>query len=127
MPPRVSAGVRRGVQSRAGCAKVEAMSRPFRALLAAAVVGLGSSCGIPPEEVLYLKEGETTVDLPYCTQFGCPSVGQFCVELFFEFGRSPPLCVLPEVCNRLQCREGRRCAIFDGFPGQVRCIPDSGP
>lgn len=103
------------------------MSRAFRALLAAAVVGLGSSCGIPEEEVLSLKEGETTVDLPYCTQLGCPSVGQFCVELFFEFGRSPALCVFPEACNRFQCPEGRSCAIFDGFPGQMKCIPDEGP
>ncbi len=98
----------------------------MRGLLGAALVMLVSSCGVAEEEAVRLKEGQTLAEpeqqLDYCTTLGCPYEGQLCVEVFFEWGRSPALCLYPRACNRLECPEGRECAFFDGFPGQVKCI-----
>ena len=91
----------------------------------AALVGLGA-CGVTEDEALRLKEGRTLGDpgfpLQSCTSFGCAYANQICMELFFEYGRSPPVCVGLDVCERLECnKEGQQCALFDGFPGQVKC------
>jgi len=105
-----------------------------RGLLSALLLGL-ASCGVAPEEAVYLKEGETlggspnpvyNVGLEYCTSYGC-SVrdAQFCVELLFDYGRSPPLCVPRDVCDRLRCaKQGYECRIFEGISqvGEVRCV-----
>ena len=81
------------------------------------------------DEAVRLKEGQTLGDaeiggLEYCTSFGCPYDGQACLEVFFEYGRSPALCLFAaEVCDRVECETpGKVCALFDGFPGQVKCI-----
>jgi hypothetical protein len=78
-----------------------------------------SACG--PSEELVLKEGQTLEGLPYC--FGVCFEGEFCAELFLkDTGRSPPLCVPLDICDRFTCADGGRCAIFDTFPAEVRCI-----
>jgi hypothetical protein len=98
----------------------------MKGLLAATLLGL-ASCGVSEDEAVRLREGASLVDegesLYYCSSLGCPFERQLCVELFFDYGRSPPLCLGPDICERLECqKEGRQCAIFDGFPGQVKCI-----
>lgn len=103
------------------------MSWPIRGLLGAAALAVLTSCGVSEDEVVQLKEGQTLgredVGLQYCSTFGCPYPDQACLEVFFEYGRSPALCLTLDVCDRLQCaKEGQECAIFDGFPGQVKCI-----
>ncbi len=100
----------------------------MRRLLGAAALlaGLGA-CGVTEDEAVRLREGQTLGDpgigLIGCTSYGCPYEGQVCMEVFFEYGRSPPVCVSLDVCNRLEClKEGQRCALFDGFPGQIKCM-----
>ncbi len=103
------------------------MSWPIRGLLGAAALGVLTSCGVSDDEVVRVKEGQTLVapgrQFSYCSTFGCYYADEACLEVFFEYGRSPALCLTLDVCQRLQCAtEGRECAIFDGFPGQVKCI-----
>jgi hypothetical protein len=91
-----------------------------------------SACGVTEDEAVRLKEGATLFPpadvMPeqyrYCSTLGCAFEGQACLEVFFEYGRSPALCLfVDEVCQNLECeKEGGECAIFDGFPGQVKCI-----
>jgi hypothetical protein len=97
-----------------------------RGLLAALLLGL-ASCGVSPEEAVHLKEGQTlshpTYGVEECTSFGCYEELPFCVELYFEYGRSPPLCVSADICERLQCSEpGYVCRVYEGFPGQIKCV-----
>ena len=94
----------------------------------AALVGL-TACGVTEDEAVRVKEGATLsipgVVLEGCSTFGCPYAGQACLEVFFEYGRSPPLCLFVDVCDRLECqtqKPGYKCTLFDGFPGQVKCI-----
>ncbi|RKG62292.1 hypothetical protein D7X30_02975 [Corallococcus sp. AB011P] len=97
------------------------------ALLLSATLVLATGCGVSEDEVVQLKEGENLSDTPYCGSLGCADPYRLCAELFLEFGRSPPLCVVDNICDRLECaKEGRRCAVFNGFPGQVKCIEDGG-
>lgn len=104
------------------------MAWSIRGLLGAAALVVLASCGVSEDEAVRLKEGATLgepeLGLEYCTTFGCSYEGQACLEVFFEYGRSPALCLFVEnVCDKLECvKEGRECAIFDGFPGQVKCI-----
>ena len=86
-----------------------------------------ASCGVSKEEAVHLKEGQTVSDPEFglleCNSFGCTEELPFCVELFFDYGRSPPLCVSTDICDRLECSEpGYVCRVFDGFPGQIRCV-----
>jgi hypothetical protein len=90
-----------------------------------------SACGVTEDEAVRLKEGQKlfSQDLPeeyrYCSTLGCALEGQACLEVFFDFGASPALCLTLDVCERLECqKEGGECAIFDGFPGQVKCVRD---
>ncbi|MET0400874.1 MAG: hypothetical protein ABW123_00670 [Cystobacter sp.] len=98
-----------------------------RGLGGAVLLGL-AACGVSEDEAVRLKEGallSPEVALQSCTTFGCPYEGQVCLEVFFEYGRSPPLCLFLDVCERLECqtqKPGYRCTLFDGFPGQVKCI-----
>ncbi|MCP3102269.1 hypothetical protein LZ198_25700 [Myxococcus sp. K15C18031901] len=95
----------------------------MRLLVFGVLSALGSACGVDEDEVVRLKEGESLADAPYCSSVGCTGAYEFCAELFFDFGRSPPLCITDDICERLECaNSNRRCAIFDGFPGQVKCI-----
>ncbi|MCP3139196.1 hypothetical protein [Pyxidicoccus xibeiensis] len=95
----------------------------MRVVLFSALAVLGSACGVDEDEAVVLKEGETLEGSDYCGSFGCENPLEFCAELFFDFGRSPALCVPDTICDRLDCaKEGRICAVFDGFPGQVKCI-----
>jgi hypothetical protein len=105
----------------------------IRGFLGAAALLVLSSCGVTEDEMVRLKEGETLFepDIPqqywYCSTSGCFFEGQACLEVFFEYGRSPALCLFvigeDNVCNKVECvKEGQECAIFDGFPGQVKCI-----
>jgi hypothetical protein len=89
--------------------------------LAAAVL---VSCGVSEDEAVKLREGQTLNDLPFCGSFGCADPAAWCLELFFEFGTSPPLCARPSnICERLECfQQGQECRVFEGFPGQVRCV-----
>lgn len=92
-------------------------------LVCSALAALGSACGVDEDEVVKLKEGESFADAPYCGSFGCEDPFQFCAEVFLEFGRSPAICVSDDICARLECANPQRqCAVFDGFPGQVKCI-----
>lgn len=99
------------------------MGRTSKRRAAAVTLGLAAllllSCG--PSEELVLKEGETLGGLRYCV-FGC-SQDTFCAELFLkDTGRSPPLCVPENICDRLECANGGQCTLFDTFPVEVRCI-----
>ena len=99
----------------------------IRGLLGAAALVVLTSCGVTKDEAVRLKEGQSlgdpTVGLQYCSSFGCPYDGQLCVEVFFDYGPSPALCLFPDACNRLECeKEGNECAFFGGFPGQVKCM-----
>jgi hypothetical protein len=103
----------------------------IRGLLGAAALAVLSACGVTEDEAVRLKEGETLFppemaeQYRYCSTLGCAYEGQACLEVFFEYGRSPALCLFLDVCDKLECeKEGGRCAIFDGFPGQVKCIRD---
>jgi hypothetical protein len=94
---------------------------------AAVLVGL-SACGVSEDEAVRIKEG-ATLGIPergglrYCSSLGCAYEDEGCLQVFFEYGRSPALCLTLNVCERLECQQqGQRCAIFDGFPGQVKCI-----
>nr|WP_164015456.1 hypothetical protein [Pyxidicoccus trucidator] len=99
------------------------LSWRMRVLVFSTLAVLGSACGVDDDEVVRLKDGESFADAPYCGSFGCEDVFQFCAEVFLEFGRSPAICVSDDICERLECANpGRRCAVFDGFPGQVKCI-----
>jgi hypothetical protein len=103
------------------------MSWPIRGFLAAAALVVLTSCGVSEDEVVQLREGQTLSapdrQLSYCTTFGCQFSDEACLEVFFEYGRSPALCLTLDVCERLQCaKQGHECAIFDGFPGQVKCM-----
>jgi hypothetical protein len=110
------------------------MNRRLRKLGGAvAALAVLASCGVSEEEAVRYKDEEARQALrgsPLCSSLGCPydprypSSEPVCVELFFEFGRSPALCVpLDRICEQLECqKEGYQCAVFDGFPGQVKCI-----
>ncbi|MCP3168337.1 hypothetical protein [Myxococcus qinghaiensis] len=100
------------------------LSRRIRVLVFCVVSALATAaCGVDDDEVVRVKEGESLADADYCGSFGCADSFEFCAEVFLEFGRSPPICVTEDVCARLECANAnRRCAIFDGFPGQVKCI-----
>ncbi|HEX8826320.1 MAG TPA: hypothetical protein VF794_40825 [Archangium sp.] len=105
------------------------MAWRIRGLLGAVALAVLTSCGVSEDEAVRLKEGEILgepeLELQYCSTLGCPYEGQACLEVFFEYGRSPALCLFLDVCEKLECeKEGGRCAIFDGFPGQVKCIRD---
>ena len=96
-------------------------------LLGGLLCGL-AGCGVSADEAVQLKEGGTLsrdgIPLEGCTTFGCAYSGQACLEVFFEYGRSPPLCLFVDVCERLECQSGKpgyQCTLFDGFPGQVKC------
>ncbi len=100
-----------------------ALSRRMRSLVFSVLAVCASSCGVSEKEAVRLKEGASLDDAPYCGSFGCANPYQFCTELFLEFGRSPPICVFDDICERLECvKAGRTCALFDGFPAQVKCI-----
>ncbi|WP_198316357.1 hypothetical protein [Cystobacter fuscus] len=99
-----------------------------RILAGVVLVGL-TACGVTEDEAVRLKEGQTLsvpgVPLEGCSTFGCLYEGQVCMEVFFEYGRSPAVCVFTDVCDRLECqtqKPGYKCTLFDGFPGQVKCI-----
>lgn len=101
----------------------------IRGLLGAAALAVLTSCGVSEDEAVRLKEGERLFNPDidsaywYCSTLGCAYEGQACLEVFFEYGRSPALCLFLDVCDKLECaKAGRECAIFDGFPGQVKCI-----
>jgi hypothetical protein len=70
-----------------------------------------------------LKEGSNLDDIRECPALLCASVDELCTELLFEYGRSPPLCVPQDICERMDCLEqGRRCVIFEGIPFEARCV-----
>lgn len=116
------------------------MSWPIRGLLGAAALAVLTSCGVSDDEIVRIREGERLghedprIGLTACTTFGCPDPllldpppadpdPLFCLEVFFEYGRSPALCLPLDVCQKLECaKAGQECAIFEGFPGQVKCI-----
>ncbi|WP_163995116.1 hypothetical protein [Pyxidicoccus caerfyrddinensis] len=99
------------------------LSWRMRVLGFSALAVFSSACGVSDDEVVKLKEGESFADAPYCGSFGCEDPYQLCAEVFLEFGRSPAICVSDNICERLECANpNRRCAVFDGFPGQVKCI-----
>ncbi|QDE92992.1 hypothetical protein BHS06_30660 [Myxococcus xanthus] len=100
-----------------------AQSRRIRSLVFSVLAVCASSCGVSEDEAVLPKEGESLSDAPYCGSFGCVNPYQFCAEIFLEFGRSPPICVFDDICERLECANSNRtCALFDGFPAQVKCI-----
>jgi hypothetical protein len=128
------------------------MQWPIKGLLGAAALLVLTSCGVSEDEAVRVRDGKTLFlpipnssnpddpnpDPPktfflYCSTQGCPYIDHdrnpatediplYCLEVFFEYGRSPPVCVDIRVCERLECeKEGKQCAIFEGFPGQVKC------
>ena len=58
---------------------------------------------------------------PECFSLSCADPALRCSQLFFDYGRSPPLCVESNICDRLTCAIGQ-CTVFDGLPLQVKCI-----
>lgn len=105
------------------------MARRIRELFGAvAALAVLASCGVSEDEAVRYKDEaarQAIRNYGVCTNVGClDPQAYFCAELFFEFGRSPALCVDPDtICEMLECQAaGRRCVTFDGFPGQVKCI-----
>ncbi|HEX8704087.1 MAG TPA: hypothetical protein VF815_34965 [Myxococcaceae bacterium] len=93
-------------------------------LLGAALAAM-LSCGPSDDEAMKLKEGENLNDISECPFLFCDALDEFCGELLFDYGRSPPLCMKIDICERLECLEsGRTCALFEGQPAQVRCVED---
>jgi hypothetical protein len=111
------------------------MASRIRVLCAVAAAALSflTSCGVSQDEAIRIKDETSRQEIGNayaCSNVGCPYVDPnhpndtvVCVELFFDFGRSPPLCMgLEHLCDKFECeKEGRVCAVFDGFPGQVKC------
>lgn len=96
--------------------------RPARLPLVAAVAALALAAACGPEEGrgMKLKEGANLDDAQQCLSIGCLDPNQICVEIKFDFGRGPPICVNDDICSRLECEVGQ-CVIYSGFPAQVRC------
>jgi hypothetical protein len=94
----------------------------MRGLLGVALAAV-LSCGPSDAEAVRIKEGASLEGIRECPTLLCAGVDERCTELLFEYGRSPPLCVVPrDICDRLECVEaGRECVIFDGIPFQLRC------
>jgi len=83
------------------------------------------SCGPSDSEAMKLKEGRDLSDIGECPTLLCIEESKFCGELLFDYGRSPPLCMPIDICERLDClKEGRTCTLFEGLPAQVRCVED---
>lgn len=97
-----------------------------RGLLGAALTAVVLSCGPSDDEAMRLKEGANLDDVEECPALLCLGQQEFCAELLFDYGQSPPVCVETDICERMEClKQGRECVIFDGIPYQVRCIePD---
>ncbi len=82
-----------------------------RGLLGAAALVALSACGVTEGEAVRLKEGAKLFpeDMPeqyrYCSTLGCAFEGQACLEVFFEYGRSPALCLFLDVCDKLDCEK----------------------
>lgn len=116
------------------------MSWQMRGLLGAALL-MVLSCGPSKDDAVRVKEGESLEGVLECPGLICAGEGvtEFCGEVLFEFGQSPPIC-LPykykkegeadtdpphNTCDLFQCvKDGKRCVLFDGVPVQVRCIDD---
>jgi hypothetical protein len=103
-------------------------------LLGAALAAL-LSCGPSDAEAMKLKEGRSLNELPQeeidegrreipeCPALLCADASAFCGEVLFEYGRSPPLCLHIDICDRMECLEpNRTCTLFEGLPAQVRCV-----
>lgn len=100
------------------------MNRKTSGLLGAALAVV-LSCGPSRDEAVRLKEGANLDDIIECPALLCAAPNQFCTELLFEYGRSPPVCVTDDICSRFDCvEEGRRCVLFDGIPIQLRCVKE---
>jgi hypothetical protein len=98
------------------------MTWKTRGLLGVALAAV-LSCGPGRDDAMRLKEGSTLEDVVECPILLCGDVTELCTELLFEYGRTPPLCVPQNICERMECLEqGRRCVIFEGIPFQARCI-----
>jgi len=98
------------------------MNWKLRGLLGVALAAV-LSCGPGKDDAMRLKEGSNLDDIRECPALLCANVDELCTELLFEYGRSPPLCVPQNICERLDCLEqGRRCVIFEGIPFEARCI-----
>lgn len=99
------------------------MNLAIRGLLGAALAVL-LSCGPSDAEAMRLKEGANLNDVFECPGLLCADPqNEFCGQMLFEYGRSPPLCLTTDICSRVECLESnRRCVLFDGLPVQVRCI-----
>ncbi len=83
------------------------------------------SCGPSDAEAMKLKEGRNLDDIIECPVLLCAASDEFCGELLFDYGRSPPLCMKIDICERMDClKPGRTCTLFEGLPAQVRCIED---
>jgi hypothetical protein len=96
----------------------------MRGLIGAALA-LTLSCGPSKDDAVKFKEGANLDDVTECPGLLCAGFNEFCAELLFEYGRSPPLCVTDKICERFDCvGEGRRCVLFDGVPVQMRCIKE---
>ncbi|MDY7227464.1 hypothetical protein [Hyalangium rubrum] len=94
----------------------------MRGLLGAALAAV-LSCGPSDAEAMKLKEGRNLDDVVECPALLCADELEFCGEMLFDYGRSPPLCLTTDICARVDCLEpNRRCVLFDGLPVQVRCV-----
>ncbi|WP_224361376.1 hypothetical protein [Hyalangium versicolor] len=98
------------------------MTWQIRGLLGA-VLAVVLSCGPGKDDAVRVKEGETLEGIDECPGLLCAGEQYFCTELLFEYGRSPPLCVTSDICNKLECLDsGKKCVLFDGIPVQLRCV-----
>jgi hypothetical protein len=94
----------------------------MRGLLGAALV-MGLSCGPSKEDSVRLKEGANLDDIVECPGLLCAGETEFCAEILYEYGESPPVCVTDSICDRFECvGKNKRCVFFDGIPVQMRCI-----
>ncbi|MFL5343805.1 MAG: hypothetical protein ACJ8AT_03390 [Hyalangium sp.] len=113
--------------------------------LLGAALAMALSCGPGRDDSVRLKEGQNLDDVAECPVLFCPgetgfpeTETEFCGEMHFDYGWSPPLCLptgrgvdretqqpIPSIFDRIECvGTHKRPVRFDGAPIQVYCIDD---
>ena len=84
-----------------------------------------SSCGPGKDDACASRRAPTWRTSASARPCCCASPADLCAELLFEYGRSPPLCVPDNICERLDCLEqGRRCASSRASPSRRAASSD---
>ncbi|WP_164010844.1 hypothetical protein [Pyxidicoccus trucidator] len=107
------------------------MKRNTRLPVLMAVLCVFVGCASAPETSAGLEESKLSLrdgavlEGPACGLESpeCPE-GLTCASLDLDTGRSFQCVRAQEVCDRLQCGQGRECVILESYPAQIRCGPE---